>query len=106
MVKKYDKSIFGRLFAYSKDKLPAFAIGTIAALANGVVFPIFSIFLSKMLASLLMISYDPNNQKEIDNINLYALIFLILAICAFIFSTIQITSFNIVGEHITRKIRI
>jgi hypothetical protein len=63
LVDKYDKAIFSRIFAYSKDKLPNFIVGIIAALASGVVFPIFSIFLSKMLASLLVISIDPLNQK-------------------------------------------
>lgn len=97
MVDKYDKAIFSRIFAYSKDKIHIFILGIVCALANGVIFPIFSIFLSKMLASLLIISTDKTNQKEIDNINFYALIFLILAICALVVCTIQITSFGIVG---------
>lgn len=81
-------------------------VGIVAALANGVIFPVFSIFLSKMLASLLKISYNPNDQTEIDNINLYALIFLILGLAAFVISTIQISTLGIVGEHITKQIRI
>lgn len=62
LVEKYDKAIFSRIFAYSKDKLPIFMVGVVAALINGVIFPIFSIFLSKMLAALLTISYDKTNQ--------------------------------------------
>lgn len=42
--------------------MPIFILGAICALANGVIFPIFSIFLSKMLASLLAIDINPNNQ--------------------------------------------
>jgi len=72
-------------------------LGIICALAAGVIFPIFSIFLSKMLAALLTISYDPTNQTAVDNINLYALIFLILAICALVITTIQITCLGVVG---------
>lgn len=86
--------------------MPLFIVGVIAALANGVIFPLFSIFLSRMLAALLAVSINKNDQDQINNINLYALIFLILGICAFILCTIQITVFNIVGESITRKIRI
>jgi ATP-binding cassette subfamily B (MDR/TAP) protein 1 len=96
-VDKYDKAIFRRIFAYSKDKIHIFILGIIFALANGVIFPIFSIFLSKMLASLLKISVNPNDQEAIDNINLYALVFLILAICALVVCTVQITSFGVVG---------
>lgn len=62
MVEKYDKALFSRVFAYSKDKIPLFVVGIIAALANGVIFPIFSIFLSKMLASLLKVGINPNDQ--------------------------------------------
>lgn len=86
--------------------MPLFIVGVIAALANGVIFPLFSIFLSRMLAALLAVSINKNDQDQINNINLYALIFLILGICAFVLCTIQITVFNIVGESITRKIRI
>jgi hypothetical protein len=50
-----------------------------------------------MLAALLKISVNPNDQEAIDNINLYALIFLILAICALVVCTVQITSFGVVG---------
>mgnify|MGYP006995464732 CR=1 FL=1 len=42
--------------------MPAFILGVICALANGVIFPLFSIFLSKMLAALLVIGFDKTNQ--------------------------------------------
>ena len=77
------------------------------ALANGVIFPIFSIFLSKMLTVLLKIQTTANPlQEDLDNIKLYALLFLILGISAFVLTTIQMTCFTYVGEEITRKIRI
>lgn len=69
-------------------------------------FPIFSIFLSKMLAALLAISFNKSDQAAIDNINFYALMFLILGIIALVVCTGQITCFNVVGEGITRRIRI
>lgn len=59
-----------------------------------------------MLASLLKIAVNPNDQTEIDNINLYALIFLILGIIAFVLCTIQISTLGIVGEHITKQLRV
>ena len=54
--------IFSRLFAYSVDKLGLFIAGILMALANGVIFPIFSIFLARMLSALLTLSVDPTNQ--------------------------------------------
>jgi hypothetical protein len=58
-----------------------------------------------MLANLLQITLNPNDQAAIDNINLYALVFLILAICALVITTIQISVFGEVGKHITNRIR-
>jgi hypothetical protein len=59
---KYNKVIFRRIFSYSKDKRIIFILGIIAALALGVIYPVFSIFLSKIFSSLLIITADHNNQ--------------------------------------------
>jgi hypothetical protein len=61
LVDKYEKIIFRRIFAYSKNKIYIFILGAIFALTAGVIFPIFSIFFSKMLAALLKISHYPND---------------------------------------------
>lgn len=53
LVEKYEKSIFTRLFKYASEKIGLFIVGIIMALANGVIFPVFSIFLSRMFVSLL-----------------------------------------------------
>lgn len=73
-------------------------IGSLAALANGVVYPIFSIFLGKMLQALLNVDINNNNQDAIDNINSYALIFLLLGVASFILMIFQTWFFNLVGE--------
>lgn len=105
LTKKYDKGLFSRVFAYSKGKIPLFIIGIIAALMNGTIFPLLSIFLSKMLASLLKISANPNDQETINNINWYSLAFVFLGIGAFVFSMLQTMCIGVVGEHITKKLR-
>lgn len=51
-----------------------------------------------MLTALLTVQIDKTNGTEIDNINLYALIFLILAIASFVLSTIQVLCFEKVGS--------
>jgi len=48
-MKKYDDSTFGRLFGYIQSK-GLFFLGILASILNGTIFPIFSIFLGKMLA--------------------------------------------------------
>lgn len=110
LVEKYKDAIFSRIFAYSKTKKGPFIAGIMMALANGVIFPIFSIFLSKMLVVLLSVQASVSSgmevsQSDINEINLYALIFLLLGIAAFFLTTFQMACFNYVGEEITRQIR-
>lgn len=59
-----------------------------------------------MLAALVEVSADPTNQKAIDNVNSYALGFFIMGIIAGVVTTIDLGCFGIVGDLITRKIRI
>ena len=110
MKKKYESGVFKRLFKYSSRKLPLFALGIVMALANGVIFPIFSIFLARMFVLLLQVqnSVQTNTKVDpsvIDDINLYALIFLLLGIAALFVMTLQLTALTLVGEEITLRIR-
>ena len=56
MVEKYESQIFGRIFSYANDKVGLFVVGIILALANGVIFPLFSIYLAEMLIALITLS--------------------------------------------------
>ena len=56
-----------------------------------------------MLAILLKFSYNPTQARS--DANLYAIIYLIIGVVAFIFSVIQMTTFSIIGEETTEKIR-
>jgi len=69
--------------------------GILVCMANGMIFPIFSIFLSKMLAVLIKFSTDVAQARKDANLN--ALIFLILAIASFIFVLLQQTIFSYIG---------
>ena len=102
-MKKYADSLWSRLFAYCSDKRGLFALGFLVCIANGMIFPIFSIFLSKMLAVLL--NFSTNASQARTDSNLYAIIFLILAIGAFICCFFQLTIFSYIGESMTEKIR-
>ena len=101
-MKKYEEDTFTRLFAYSESKMCIFMVGIVAALANGVIFPIFSIFLARMLAVLLAIQLDkqmnrPHDSQDLYNIRLYALLFFLFGVAAFILTTIQTACFTYVG---------
>lgn len=103
MIEKYDDAIFGRLFAYAEGNMCLFFVGILFSIANGGVFPAFTIFLSRMLAVMLNFSSDPVQARA--DANLYALIFLIIAIGSFVLNVLVQTIFSYIGEHITQKIR-
>jgi hypothetical protein len=52
LLKKYEDSIFVRLFSYAKGEELLFVLGIFVAIVNGLIFPTFSIFLSRMLTVL------------------------------------------------------
>lgn len=81
-------------------------LGIFFALVNGAVFPVFSLFFAKMLNSLLIIAMEPNSPTEIANINFYALLFVILGVASFLLTTLQNACMIVVGEDITKKIRV
>lgn len=55
-------------------------LGTIGSIIDGATFPIFSIFLSYMITTMLKLYQDPNNRSEQDNVDFYSLIFFIIAV--------------------------
>lgn len=93
------------MFRYAKERAFVFVIGVSLACAAGCVFPVFSIYLSKMLVALIAVSVDNNDQDAIDDVNSYALGFFIIGIICFFIVTIEIMCFGIIGDLITRKIR-
>ena len=66
ILKKYEDSIFGRLFAYSEDKMGLFIIGIIFALANGTIFPLFSLFFAKLLNVLIKLYANSNDTDAVN----------------------------------------
>lgn len=103
MLKKYEDSIFSRLFSYASDSKCLFLLGILVAITNGLIFPAFSVFLSKMLN--ILIKFTEDQQKARRDVNTYALIYLLLGILAFIVNLIQMMIFSSVGQTITKKIR-
>jgi ATP-binding cassette subfamily B (MDR/TAP) protein 1 len=73
-----------------------FFFGILAAIINGLIFPTFTIFLSKMLNVLIKFTDDPVQARK--DSNLYALIFLLLGILAFFMNVILLTLFSSIGE--------
>jgi len=63
---------------------------------NGLIFPVFTIFLSKMLNVLINFTDFPVQARK--DANLYGLIFFLLGVLAFFVNIIQMTLFASIGE--------
>jgi ATP-binding cassette subfamily B (MDR/TAP) protein 1 len=72
------------------------------------VFPLFSIFLARMMVSLTYLSIleNPEGSEYDDEAKFSALLFFILGIASLIVTTFQLLIFGVIGESITRKLRI
>lgn len=72
-----------------------FFVGFIVSVTNGVIFPVFGVFMAKMLA--VLIKFESNKAQARTDANLYCLLLLLLAIASFVLNLIQQTVFSTVG---------
>ncbi|KAM3147561.1 hypothetical protein pb186bvf_000368 [Paramecium bursaria] len=99
----------GRLFEYNKDERCYFVIGMIAALCNGCVFPIFSLFLARIIAVLVQLGSSTASDSQFadaqDEANRIGLYFFFIGLASVILWGIQNFFLTIVGEQLTLKLR-
>jgi hypothetical protein len=100
----YDQGIYSRLFKYSEGSQCLLVVGLCFSIAAGLVYPAFTIFFAKMLKTLFDFKADPV-QARLDA-NYYALIFTYIAIIGCFVNIVNSSIFSIVGDKITRKVRI
>ncbi|PVU89854.1 hypothetical protein BB561_005137 [Smittium simulii] len=102
--KKVKISNYGNLFRLYKmyrKEVKLYGIGVIGSIMDGLIFPLFSIFFSKILVAFAII--DPVKQEK--ETNKYALLFLILAILIFIAVVIRTLFFGIGSSKMAEKVR-
>ncbi|RHZ80336.1 hypothetical protein Glove_137g129 [Diversispora epigaea] len=92
---------FRRILKLQRPEYLLMAIGTLGATVNGAVFPCFSIIFSSILNT-----YAKTDVNELRRgSNKWALMFLLLAIVAFIANFMQQYFFILSGEKLTKRIR-
>ena len=96
-----DSHVIPRLMAYNKSDLPLIVFGVLGAFIYGCLQPCIAILLSRIL-TVLSLPDAPNFRSRAG---LYSGLFLMLAGVALISGSIQMSSFNIVAERLSRKIR-
>ncbi|KAL5863141.1 hypothetical protein ACOSQ3_000655 [Xanthoceras sorbifolium] len=90
-----------RRIAYlNKPEVPILLIGTISAVANGVIFPVFGILISSVITAF----YKPPAQLKKDT-RFWALIFMVLGIASFVANPAQTYFFSVAGSRLIRRIR-
>ena len=91
-----------RLWDYSKPERHYLVIGGIAAILNGMSFPILSLVFSEMIITW----YDPDTVAMRDDSMSYSYLFYALAVALFCVQTIQVAVFELIGERMTKRLRV
>ena len=88
------------LASLNKPEVPVFILGSIAAVVNGVIFPIFGLLLS----SVIVIFYEPPHKLRKDA-SFWALVYLVLVATFLIIGQTQMYCFAVAGSRLVRHIR-
>ncbi|KAJ8749013.1 hypothetical protein K2173_013456 [Erythroxylum novogranatense] len=89
-----------RLAALNKPEIPVLVTGTLVAIINGLIFPIFGTLLSKVIKTF----YETPHELRKDS-KFWAVMFLILAIVSFVVYPSQTYLFGIAGGKLIQRIR-
>lgn len=92
----------GRLLGLQARDWPWFLLGFLAAGANGVVYPMFSIIFSEVLAAFQSADTEVVKKKAADT----ALLFIALACGVFLAYFGQVSIFTLIGARLTQKLRV
>ncbi|KAL0907280.1 hypothetical protein M5K25_021680 [Dendrobium thyrsiflorum] len=89
-----------RLVFLNKPEIPVLLIGSVAAIINGVVFPVLGIMLSSMMVTF----YEPPHKMKKDS-KFWSLMFLVIAVVSLIAVQARSYFFAVAGSKLIRRIR-
>lgn len=90
-----------RLAYLNKPEIPVLILGSVAAIANGVIFPIFAVLLSNVINAF----YQPPQKLKRDS-NFWSLLFLVFGGVALFALPARSYFFGIAGSKLIRRIRL
>jgi len=99
---KAEKQLTRRLLDLNKEGRGLLIVGLIFSGLAGTCFPFSAIIIS----SYLEVFADPDAPDFTSRSVRYAIYYIIIGLASFVFGTIQLSVLNIVGENLSRKIRI
>ncbi|KAI3732543.1 hypothetical protein L1987_63749 [Smallanthus sonchifolius] len=97
---KTSKLPLGRLAYLNKPETPVLILGSIVAIINGTIYPIFGILLSSMIKTF----YEPPHKMKSDS-TFWALMFVILGVVSFIGYPTRSYLFSVAGAKLIKRIR-
>lgn len=89
-----------RLAYLNKPEIPVLLLGTVAAIVNGTILPIFGILISSVIKTF----YEPPHQLRKDS-NFWALIFLVLGVVSFLAFPARTYLFSVAGCKLIQRVR-
>ncbi|KAK9934153.1 hypothetical protein M0R45_021307 [Rubus argutus] len=89
-----------RLAYLNKPEIPVLFLGTIAATANGVIFPVFG----SLVASVIKTFFEPPNELRKGS-KFWALMFLVLGMASFLANPSRAYLFAVAGCRLIRRVR-
>lgn len=102
---KKQKAPVREVLAQMRPEWGLLAAGVFGGIIAGCIFPIYSFLFSKVITTIS----DPSSTNiapgPLKGTNLYALLFFIIGVCAFIGFSMQTTAFEIAGESYTKRLR-
>ncbi|KAI3417880.1 uncharacterized protein J3R85_014152 [Psidium guajava] len=98
---KPPKVSLGRLARLNKPEVPVLIFGTVAAVANGVILPIFGILISSVIKTF----YEPPHELRKDS-KFWALMFLVLGMASFVAYPARTYLFSVAGCKLIERIRL
>lgn len=97
---KHKKVSFFRVAALNKPEIPMLILGSIAAVLNGVILPIFGILISSVIKAF----FKPPEQLKSDT-RFWAIIFMLLGVASMVVYPAQTIFFSIAGCKLVQRIR-
>ncbi|KAI8381003.1 P-loop containing nucleoside triphosphate hydrolase protein [Radiomyces spectabilis] len=106
---KKQKAPIGKVLRQMRPEWPLLALGVAGAAIAGAVFPCFALILAQVI-NILIMSADPSRRSAIapgpmQGANLYAFLFVVVAIAALFGFATQVISFETAGERYTKRLR-
>ncbi|CAF2176082.1 unnamed protein product [Brassica napus] len=97
---EHKKVSFLRVAALNKPEIPMLILGSIAAVLNGVILPIFGILISSVIKAF----FKPPEQLKSDT-SFWAIIFMLLGVASMVVYPAQTIFFSIAGCKLVQRIR-